>query len=153
MPQQGDTERVLGEVDELRDELVEAVSQAVRIESVNPKYTGQVYEDVVGGEGQVSRFVSKVYEDLGCEVDLFAVEEGRDNCVGVWKGTGGGQSLIYNGHVDVVPPGDPTNWRSGSPWSGKVDEDRIWGRGSTDMKGGVLAQAFAAQAIRRRLRA
>jgi acetylornithine deacetylase/succinyl-diaminopimelate desuccinylase-like protein len=149
MPQQGDTERVLGEVDELRDELVEAVSQAVRIESVNPKYPGQVYEDVVGGEGQVSRFVSKVYEDLGCEVDLFAVEEGRDNCVGVWKGTGGGRSLIYNRHVDVVPPGDPTNRRSGSPWSGKVDEDRIWGRGSTDMKGGVLAQAFAAQAIRR----
>ena len=149
MPQQADTERVLGAVDELRNELIETVSEAVRIESVNPKYPGQVYEDVVGGEGQVSRFVSKVYENLGCEVDLFAVEEGRENCVGVWKGAGGGRALIYNGHVDVVPPGDPANWRSGSPWSGKVDDDRIWGRGSTDMKGGVLTQAFAAHAIRR----
>jgi len=149
MPHQADTERVLGAVDELREELVETVSEAVRIESVNPKYPGQVYEDVVGGEGEVSRFVSKVYEDFGCEVDLFAVEGGRENCVGVWRGAGSGQSLIYNGHVDVVPPGDPANWRSGSAWSGKVDDDRIWGRGSTDMKGGVLAQAFAALAIRR----
>jgi hypothetical protein len=42
MPQQADTERVLGAVDELRNELVETVSEAVRIESVNPKYPGQV---------------------------------------------------------------------------------------------------------------
>jgi acetylornithine deacetylase/succinyl-diaminopimelate desuccinylase-like protein len=149
MPQQADAERVLAVVDQLRGDLVGTVSEAVQIESVNPKYPGQVYDEVVGGEGEVARFVSKAYEDLGCDVDLFAVEEGRENCVGVWRGGGGGRSLIYNGHVDVVPPGDPANWESGSPWSGKVDDDRIWGRGSTDMKGGVLAQAFAAHAIKR----
>jgi len=143
-----DAERVLERVDSLQDELVQAVSEAVQIESVNPKYPGQVYEDIVGGEGQVSRFVSQLYEAVGCEVDLFAIEPGRENCVGAWKGTGGGRSLIYNGHVDVVPPGDLAGWQSGSPWSGKIDGDRIWGRGSTDMKGGVVAQAFAARAIR-----
>lgn len=148
MPQPGDAEKVLEQVDFQRDELLRTVSKAVQIESINPKYPGQVYEDVVGGEGKVSRFVSRVYEELGCEVDLFAVEPGRENCVGVWRGTGRGRSLIYNGHVDVVPPGDPSSWHSGSPWSGKVDKDRIWGRGSTDMKGGVIAQAFAAQAIK-----
>ena len=108
----------------------------VRIESVNPKYPGQVYDEVVGGEGEVGKFVGEIYRAIGCEVDLFAVEPGRENAVGVLKGAGGGRSLIYNGHVDVVPPGDPANWKSGSPFSGKIDGDRVWGRGSTDMKRG-----------------
>jgi acetylornithine deacetylase len=106
-----------------------------------------VYDDVVGGEGEVSKFVAGIYGSIGCEVDLFAIEPGRENAVGVLKGAGGGRSLIYNGHVDVVPPGDPANWTSGSPFSGKIDADRVWGRGSTDMKSGILAQAFAARAL------
>jgi acetylornithine deacetylase len=81
-------------------------------------------------------------------VDLFALEPGRENAVGVIGGSGGGRSLIYNGHVDVVPPGNPENWRH-DPFSGLIAEDRVWGRGSTDMKAGVLAQAFAARALQR----
>ena len=138
---------VLARVDALERELVEALSAAVRIESVNPKYPGQVYDDVVGGEGEVGAFVGEIYRSIGCEVDLFAVEPGRENAVGVLKGQGGGRSLIYNGHTDVVPPGDPANWTSGSPFSGKIDGDRVWGRGATDMKSGILAQAFAARAL------
>jgi acetylornithine deacetylase len=141
------SERVLARVDELQDELVDALSKAVQIESVNPKYPGQVYDDVVGGEGEVSKFFAEIYRGLGAEVDLFAIEPGRENAVGVIRGAGGGRSLIYNGHVDVVPIGDPDNWHSGSPFSGRVDADRIWGRGSTDMKSGIAAQAFAARAL------
>jgi acetylornithine deacetylase/succinyl-diaminopimelate desuccinylase family protein len=140
-------EAVLARVDRLERELVEALSAAVQIESINPRYPGQVYDQVVGGEGEVSKLVAEIYGALGAEVDLFAIEPGRENAVGVIKGTGGGRSLIYNGHVDVVPPGDPANWKSGSPFSGKIDGDRVWGRGSTDMKSGVLAQAFAARAL------
>jgi acetylornithine deacetylase len=144
----GHLDRVFAEIERLRGDLVEAVSGAVRIPSVNPKYPGQVYDEVVGGEGETSRFIARYYEALGCEVDVFAIEPGRENAVGVLRGSGGGRSLIFNGHVDVVPPGDPANWTSGDPFSGRIDDDRIWGRGSTDMKGGILAQAFAAQAIR-----
>ena len=138
---------VIERIDALRDELVDAISQAVRIPSVNPKYPGQVYDEVVGGEGEVSKLVAEVYEALGAEVDLWAIEPGRENAVGVIPGAGGGRSLIYNGHVDVVPPGDPAKWKSGDPFSGRIDGDRIWGRGSTDMKAGILAQAFAARAL------
>ena len=119
----------------------------MRIPSVNPKYPGQVYDDVVGGEGEVSKLVAEVYAALGAEVDLWAIEPGRENAVGVVPGSGGGRSLIYNGHVDVVPPGDPAKWKSGDPFSGRIDGDRVWGRGSTDMKAGILAQAFAARAL------
>jgi acetylornithine deacetylase len=138
---------VLSRVDAMRDELVDAIVKAVRIESVNPKYPGQIYEDVVGGEGEVSKFMAEIYRSAGADVDLFAIEPGRENAVGTIKGTGGGRSLIYNGHVDVVPVGDLDAWTSGSPFSGKLDGDRIWGRGATDMKSGILAQAFAARAL------
>ena len=140
-------ERVLSAVDEQRDELIDAISKAVQIPSVNPRYPGQVYEEMVGGEGEMSRFVAGIYADLGAEVDVFGLEPGRENAVGVIRGSGGGRSLIYNGHVDVVPPGRSENWRH-DPFSGLIDEDRIWGRGSTDMKAGVLAQAFAARALK-----
>jgi acetylornithine deacetylase/succinyl-diaminopimelate desuccinylase-like protein len=146
-PEQAMLDRVLAHVDGLRNELVEEISRAVRIPSVNPKYPGQVYDDVVGGEGEVSRFMADVYRGFGAEVDLFAVEPGRDNAVATVRGAAGGRSLIYNGHVDVVPPGDPANWHSGDPFSGRIDGDRIWGRGATDMKAGILAQAFAARAL------
>ena len=134
-------------IDALRDELVDVISRAVQIPSVNPKYPGQVYDEVVGGEGEVSKLVAEVYRGLGAEVDLWAIEPGRENAVGVIPGTGGGRSLIYNGHVDVVPPGDPAKWKSGDPFSGRIEADRVWGRGSTDMKAGILAQAFAARAL------
>ena len=47
-----------------------------------------------------------------------------------------GKSLILNGHVDVVPTGSKTLWND-LPWSGKIKDDRIYGRGSCDMKAGL----------------
>ena len=60
-------------------------------------------------------------------------------------GAKGARTLGFNGHVDVVPPGDPASWTH-PPFSGHVDADgTIWGRGATDMKSGVAA--FVAAAI------
>ncbi len=64
------------------------------------------------------------------------------------RGAGGGRSLLYNGHIDVVPPGNPDLWTD-DPFSGERRDGRILGRGSTDMKAGVLAQAYAAVALQR----
>ena len=140
-------ERVLAAVDARRDEIAQTLSQVIQIESVNPKYPGQVYDEVVGREGDASKVMAQIYRSIGAEVDVFAVEPGRENAVGVVRGSGGGRSLIYNGHVDVVPPGDPAIWTGGNPFSGRNDGQRIWGRGASDMKSGVVAQAFAARAL------
>ncbi|HEX9166874.1 MAG TPA: ArgE/DapE family deacylase [Gemmatimonadales bacterium] len=67
---------------------------------------------------------------------------GRIDVIGRWHGTGGGRSLILNGHVDVVSPGDPALWTD-SPWSGTLRDRRLWGRGSCDMKGGLASGIFA----------
>ena len=141
-------DRVFHEVDRLTPTMVNALSEIVQIESINPKYPGQVYDDLVGREGEVNARVSELYEEAGADVTRFAVEAGRDNTVGVLQGHGRGRSLAFNAHIDVVPGGDPDWWTSGSPFSGRISDDRVWGRGSTDMKAGAIAQAFAAIALR-----
>ncbi len=68
------------------------------------------------------------------------------NVVGVLKGTGSGRSLILNGHIDVVPAGDHKQW-SDDPYSGKIVDGKMFGRGVTDMKGGNVALLLAIKAI------
>ena len=74
----------------------------------------------------------------------------RVNVVGRWAGTqaGDGKSLILNGHVDVVPPGDLSLWAD-SPWSGVVRDGKLYGRGSCDMKAGLCAGIFAVDVLQR----
>ncbi|MGH8866550.1 MAG: ArgE/DapE family deacylase [Actinomycetes bacterium] len=65
----------------------------------------------------------------------------------------GAPSLLLDGHVDVVPPGDLSQWTGGDPWSGRVQGDprtgRLFGRGAADMKGGIAAALAAVRALRR----
>ncbi|MGE5244146.1 MAG: ArgE/DapE family deacylase [Betaproteobacteria bacterium] len=77
--------------------------------------------------------------------------EGRVSLVGRWRaGTprSGARSLILNGHLDVVSPGDPSRWTE-SPWSGRIDGGRLYGRGACDMKAGVACAIFAIAALQR----
>ncbi|HSW29335.1 MAG TPA: ArgE/DapE family deacylase [Longimicrobiales bacterium] len=68
--------------------------------------------------------------------------------VGTLPGSGGGRSLILDGHVDVVPPGDAALWTH-PPFGGVVEGGRLYGRGSVDMKGQLVAGLFALDALRR----
>lgn len=136
-------------IDSEADLIAKTVSDLVKIRSVNPNYPEVDYETEIGGETAVSRYLGDFYRDLGLEVDLFAIEEGRENCVARLVGTGGGKSLIFNGHVDVVPSGEDEDWTEAEAYSGTIRDGRIWGRGSTDMKGGLVAQAFAIRALQK----
>lgn len=141
------THRILASVDALRDDLVKLVSDIVRIPSVNPNQPGATEEESAGGESRVNEFLKPVMESIGLETDLWEAEKGRANLVGVWRGTGGGKSLIFNGHVDVVIPGPEELWTDAGPWSGKIRNGRIYGRGSVDMKGGDAAAIMAVRAL------
>ena len=72
--------------------------------------------------------------------------EGRPITVGTVRGQGGGRSLIVNGHIDVVSPGDLERWTT-PPFAADVRDGRIYGRGAVDMKGGVAAALFALRAL------
>ncbi len=70
----------------------------------------------------------------------------RPNVVGIFRGAGDGKSLKLNGHVDVVPIGPPELWEYG-PWSGEFVDGKVYGRGSADMKGGVVSNVLTVLAL------
>jgi acetylornithine deacetylase len=73
--------------------------------------------------------------------------EGRPNVTARWAGSGGGRSLVVNGHIDVVSP-EPVDWWTHDPWGGIVVGDRLYGRGAYDMKSGLVAGLLALHAVR-----
>lgn len=117
-----------------------------------------------GHERAAQQIVAEHLRMLGLEVDVWEPDGptlshdpyfcsprtdfgGSPNVVGVWKGVGGGRSMILNGHVDVVPVGDVSRWTR-DPWAGDVDGGRLYGRGATDMKGGNVSLLLAVAALK-----
>lgn len=73
----------------------------------------------------------------------------RPNVFGWWRGPGGGERpLVLNGHLDVVPADESEGWTR-TPFAAERSGGRVWGRGATDMKGGVVTALFAIRALRR----
>jgi succinyl-diaminopimelate desuccinylase len=138
-------ERVLSAVDAAAEEIVDFTSALIRIPTVNPP--GEAYDDCARAIG--GRLLS-----CGFEVD-YAVADGRPehtpahprvNVVGLRRGRSERPAIHLNGHLDVVPAGD--GWTV-DPFGGLVRDGRIYGRGSCDMKAGIAAAVYAAEAIRR----
>ena len=96
-------------------------------------------------ETEVARFLSSFLEKRDYDVQLQEVEPGRFQTVAVLKGTGGGKSLMLNGHIDIDPLA--MGWKR-DPWTPAIEGDRIYGGGIRNMKGGVSSMIEAAEAIR-----
>jgi acetylornithine deacetylase len=73
---------------------------------------------------------------------------GRPNVVAHLRGTGGGRSLILNSHIDTVTPEPVQAWNH-YPYSADLDNGRIYGRGTSDMKAGLCACILALRYLRR----
>lgn len=72
---------------------------------------------------------------------------GRPNVVGVFRGTGGGRSLILNGHIDTVTI-EPANEWTRDPFGADIADGLLYGRGASDMKGGLMAALMAMAYLR-----
>lgn len=151
MSNAGQLEAVYRAIDASRDELVRVLGDLVRAPSV----TGQEapVQDVVEREFAARRLRVDRWEPDPAELAPYrdhigAIESmaGRPNVVGVRAGSGGGRSILLNGHIDVVDPGDPALWTH-EPWSGSVDGDLLYGRGALDMKGGMATYLLALDAL------
>jgi acetylornithine deacetylase len=117
----------------MRDDLIELTSRLVAIDSVNPSL-------VPGGagEGEIAGFVAGWARAAGLEAELLESTPGRPSAIVRARGRGGGRTLLLCGHIDTV-----TVEGMDEPLSPRVDGDRLHGRGSYDMKGGVAAALVA----------
>jgi acetylornithine deacetylase/succinyl-diaminopimelate desuccinylase-like protein len=128
-------------------EALRLLAAMVAINSVNPLFPGIRRADVIGGESAVSGLLAGWLARSGFAVHDVAPDPERINRVAVKPGAGGGRSLLVNGHVDTVAPFKPDRWTTGDPWKAEVRDGRLYGLGSTDMKGGLVAAALAATAL------
>jgi succinyl-diaminopimelate desuccinylase len=121
--------------------LVAFAQQLVRIPSVHDPARGL-------DEQPAADLVAAQMRSFGWEPEIDEVAPGRPNVIATVDGGGGpGPTLMFEGHTDVVTEGD--GWTV-EPFGGEVAGGRLWGRGSADMKGGLAAMLFAADAFRRR---
>ena len=88
-------------------------------------------------------------DDLRATADYPGEEVDREEALGCVGVSGPGTpALILNGHVDVVPSGDPETWANADPWLVREVDAQWYGRGVCDMKGGVVAIIAAARAVK-----
>ncbi|MDX6620755.1 MAG: acetylornithine deacetylase [Gaiellales bacterium] len=109
------------------------VADLVSIDSVNPDL-------VPGGAGEleIARFIGAWLEGAGVEVRIDEIVPGRANVIGRARGRGGGRTLLLNGHTDTVGHNGYER-----PLEPRREGDRLYGRGSFDMKGGTAAALWA----------
>jgi acetylornithine deacetylase len=134
-----------------QQELVTLLQECVRIPSVT------------GNEGPVQEWMESRFREMNLEIKSFEADynivskhpafidsgisfKGRPNVIGIWKGNESAPSLTINGHCDVVSPEPVAAWTK-EPWGAEIEDGRLYGRGSLDMKGGFIAGMFAVKTL------
>ncbi len=136
-------DRLFARIDGKRDELVDLTRELVRFPTVNPP--GEAYD-------ACARFLGERCQARGFTVEYLRAEGAigdsdaypRTNMVARREGAAPGPCVHFNGHIDVVAPGE--GW-SVDPFAGVVRDGRVYGRGACDMKGGIAAAVIAVEAL------
>ena len=139
-------------IDSNKDEIAQTLSKLVQIPSL------------AGGEGKAQKYMQELFSKLpGAKVISFEADfdkvsqhpafndtghgfKNRPNVLAILEGDATAKSVKLTGHVDVVPCEEETDWTY-SPWSGKIVGNKLYGRGSSDMKAGLIAQYFALKSL------
>jgi succinyl-diaminopimelate desuccinylase len=114
-------------------EIVKLTQDLVRIKSINPP----------GDELPAAVFLADRLRSFGLEAEYVDIGNNRGNVVATIRGSDdSAPSFMFNGHLDVVPAGEASAWER-DPFCGDIVDGKVWGRGSSDMKGGVAAMSVA----------
>jgi acetylornithine deacetylase len=143
--------------EDFKKKAVSFLQDLVRIES------SVIEHGLDGKEEKIQEVIGEKLAALGCEVNTFLPDnnrlkrspyftaghtyKNRPNVVGILKREGQGRSMLLNGHVDTMPPGDPSLWKH-PPFEAKIVGNRLYGNGAVDMKAGVSAMIMAVEWIR-----
>ena len=125
--------KVLAYIESIRDDIINTLRNFIRIPTVNPP----------GEEDKLVPTVSELLRKMGLDVEVKEVFPNRHNVIGYLE-RGEGPRIILNGHMDVVPPGE--NWTV-DPFSATIKNGKLYGRGASDMKSGLVAMIMAVKSI------
>ena len=115
---------------------ISLTQKLIRFNTVNPP----------GQEHECAKFLAAILEESGFDVKSYDFEAGRTSLVARLNGNGEKPPICFTGHIDTVPLGE-TPWQH-DPFGAEIDADKLYGRGSTDMKGGVAAMVAAGLKLR-----
>jgi acetylornithine deacetylase/succinyl-diaminopimelate desuccinylase family protein len=113
--------------------VLELTKKMITFETVNPP----------GNELELAKYLNDLLKEMGMDSYLEEVDENRANVI-ARIGTRDGKKLVLNGHLDVVPVG--SGWTQ-DPFKPYVSEGKLYGRGSSDMKGGIASMITAAKIL------
>jgi acetylornithine deacetylase len=155
-------QRLIVEVDSSGSRLAHTLQDLIRFESIvmsDPTMAGpgeRLCQEYLAQRLTASGFATELWEpDADTLLQKYAGKPGaqkgrnftgRPILGGTRKGSGGGRSILLTGHIDVVPPGELTHWVY-PPFAGRLVQDRVYGRGAVDMKGGVACMLVAAEIL------
>jgi succinyl-diaminopimelate desuccinylase len=118
-------------------EIVAVCRDLVRVPSENPP----------GDTTKVFAYAQELLHRWNFPFQLLEPAPGRQNLIATWDSGRPGKHLVFNGHLDVFPAGPRALWHH-DPYAGDIEKGRLYGRGTTDMKGGVTASLFAFRYLR-----
>lgn len=149
-------DRLMQHIDAYREEAISLLRDLVGIDSTF------IDQGKYGNEKDAQLYLEKKLNAWGFETKLFEPNNAeiskwpdfnpdhcykdRPNLVAVVRGSGGGRSLLFNGHIDTVPLDDPKKWTF-PPLSAEISDGKIYGRGACDMKAGLAAMIMATKFI------
>ena len=126
-----------------RDALLKSLDEKASLEFLSAMVRHKSYSQTEG-ERNLALFMAERMREIGLQSELQPVEETRINAIGRLKGSGGGKSLLFNGHLDTNPV---TEGWTVDPWGGLVDDKFICGIGVSNMKAGGAAYFCALKTL------
>ena len=113
-----------------KEKRIAILQDVIKIRSVN------------NNEAEVADYYAKLLQTHGIDSTKINYQEGRDNLVATIKKGNSKKVLGLSGHMDVVDAGDESQWKF-PPYEAVIDDNKLYGRGSTDMKSGLTAMVIA----------
>ena len=111
---------------------LELLKQILEIPSVNSQ----------DNEGAVAEFLADFFKELGVQAEVQKIDDTHANVIAFVPGKNRERTMIWNGHLDTVPYGSLKEWQT-DPAKTKELDGKLYARGSSDMKSGLAAMAYA----------
>ncbi|MHA2008417.1 MAG: M20 family metallopeptidase [Promethearchaeota archaeon] len=133
--------QILNEIERNQEEYITFFQDLIKAESYNPP----------GNEKNVALIIEKYLKNSGINSQIYPFGDNRANLIAFLNDNFEGKNLLYNGHMDVVPPGNEEEWKYpplSATIKGTKTRRKIFGRGAVDMKSGLAAMVIALKILK-----